>query len=226
MFLEFALEPSLLASWEAFRYFTGKFGVHEGRLISRYPKRWKKLVYESLSSCGDYERKRIEEQLAQIDMLLMPRRHDWNPSLKWRENAEIEHSARPFHAIIAATNPGFHEAVLLAEHISDLTPPAKWQARRSMVVRRDAKSLAAAIAPLLRRCESLLFIDPHFGPGNARHRRTLEAMLEAAIVGRCGPLPARVEIHTGDKVKQGFADDCSSRLPQIVPKGIELRVVR
>jgi hypothetical protein len=42
------LKPSLLNNWKDFRYFTEKFGIAQGRLISRYPKRWKRMVYESL----------------------------------------------------------------------------------------------------------------------------------------------------------------------------------
>jgi hypothetical protein len=48
MFYEYALKPSLLNNWKDFRYFTEKFGIAQGRLISRYPKRWKRMVYESL----------------------------------------------------------------------------------------------------------------------------------------------------------------------------------
>ena len=46
MLKEFALEPEALASWESFRYLIEKFGVSKGRVISRFPKQWKRLVYE------------------------------------------------------------------------------------------------------------------------------------------------------------------------------------
>ena len=61
MLYEYALEPDLLNNWKDFRYFTEKFGVSRGRLLSPFPKRWKRLVYESLANCGEIERKRIEE---------------------------------------------------------------------------------------------------------------------------------------------------------------------
>jgi hypothetical protein len=75
----YCLEPSLLNNWKDFRYFTEKFGASQGRLISRYPKRWKKLVYDSLSNCGEVERKRIEEGLQRIDDRLIPRQGTWDP---------------------------------------------------------------------------------------------------------------------------------------------------
>jgi hypothetical protein len=68
MLHEYALEPALLDNWKDFRYFTEKFCVSRGRMIARYPKRWKRLVYESLSNCGEIERKRIEEGLIEFHL--------------------------------------------------------------------------------------------------------------------------------------------------------------
>ena len=51
MIYEYALEPRLLNNWKDFRYFTEKFSFYEGRLISRFPKRWKRDVYALLSEC-------------------------------------------------------------------------------------------------------------------------------------------------------------------------------
>src|SRR5215475_2003038 len=104
MIYEYALEPSLLSNWKDFRYFTEKFGVARGRLISRYPRRWKKMVYESLAACGEIERKQIEERLLRLDDRIMKRQASWNPQLDWLTNAEIEHLQRPFHAILAKIN--------------------------------------------------------------------------------------------------------------------------
>ena len=67
MLYEYARRADLLSNWKDFRYFTEKFGVSRGRLLSRFPKRWKRLVYESLANCGEIERKRIEEGLHRLD---------------------------------------------------------------------------------------------------------------------------------------------------------------
>jgi len=105
MINEYTLEPSLLSNWKDFRYFVENFGVSYGRLISRYPKQWKRLVYESLSHCGDVERKKIVEALARIDDKLLPRINDGDNQKVWLLNAEAEHGRRPFHAIIAHEKP-------------------------------------------------------------------------------------------------------------------------
>lgn len=67
MLYEYALEPALLNNWKDFRYFAEKFGVSRGRMIARYPKRWKRLVYEPPANGGEIERKRIEEGLSRLD---------------------------------------------------------------------------------------------------------------------------------------------------------------
>lgn len=78
MIHEYALEPALLNNWRDFRYFTEKFGFSEGRLISRYPRRWKKMVIESLSETG-LNRTKIVERLKKLDDRMLPRQHEWNP---------------------------------------------------------------------------------------------------------------------------------------------------
>src|SRR5579872_5031649 len=108
MLHEFALEPSVLNTWPRFQRFVGQFGVHHGRMISRYPSRWKKMVHESLGDCGDVERKRIVEGLSRIDDRLLPRFHEWDGALTWAKNAAIEHGKRPFDAIIASVNLDAH----------------------------------------------------------------------------------------------------------------------
>jgi hypothetical protein len=122
MLYEYALEPALLNNWKDFRYFTEKFGVSRGWMLSRYPKRWKRLVYESLSNCGEIERKRIEEGLHRLDDRLLDREGEWNPQRDWLTNAEAEHLRRPFHAVVARAKPNQREFVLEGDGIDETHP--------------------------------------------------------------------------------------------------------
>ena len=70
MIYEYAVDPALLCDKERFRYLVENFGVHKGRLISRYPKRWKRLVYKGVAELSEMQRKWIEERLATIDWSL------------------------------------------------------------------------------------------------------------------------------------------------------------
>jgi hypothetical protein len=50
MLREFALDPDLLSNWQDFRFFASQFGTSQGRLISRFPKHWKRLVVEAVQA--------------------------------------------------------------------------------------------------------------------------------------------------------------------------------
>ena len=102
-----------------------------------------------------------------------------------------------------------------------------WNVSRSRIVPRVAREMAACVAPLLRVCKEVLFIDPHFGPENPRHRRPLEEFLAVILKGRDGVPPTRIEIHTSDEAKAlFFKDECEQRLPDIIPEGMSVRLVR
>jgi hypothetical protein len=225
MILEYALEPDLLNNWKDFRYFTEKFGVARGRLISRYPKHWKRMVYESLAGCGEIDRKRIEEGLLKLDERMMKRSGYWNQQLDWLANAEAEHLQRPFHAILAKLNPNQRAYVLECDSLDERN--ALWNVHRSRIVARTAGEMAACVTPLLRLCKMVLFIDPHFGPENSRHRRPLEAFLNAILQQRSGEPPRLVEIHTkATSTPEFFKSECQIRLPRVIPRGLRVRLVR
>ena len=66
MFYEFALDPSLVATWhdrKKFSFFDEKFNLRQRRIISIYPKRWTKEVWEAF-----YEGPDAENQNAQIKL--------------------------------------------------------------------------------------------------------------------------------------------------------------
>ena len=49
MIYEFALEPDLVARWhdrKEYLFFDEKFGLRTRRIVSAYPKKWKKMVWE------------------------------------------------------------------------------------------------------------------------------------------------------------------------------------
>ena len=227
MIREYALEPSLLSSWDRFQRYIGHFGIHHGRLISRFPKRWKRMVIEGLSACGDIERARIVERLRSIDDRLLPRTHEWNPQQSWLVNAETEHKLRPFHAIVSESNPNASSHVLLNHDLDETDPPELWKPQRSIIVKREAVAMAAAVELLLRLSTQIVFVDPHFGPENGRHRATLEHFLLAAVQHRSSAATITVEVHTGDKATFTFFEsECQSRLPSLIPTGIDVRFRR
>jgi hypothetical protein len=225
MLYEYALEPALLNNWKDFRYFTERFGVSRGRMIARYPNRWKRLVYESLANCGEIERKRIEEGLSRLDDRLLTRHCEWNTRLDWLANAEAEHLHRPFHAILAKASPNLRDFVLDGDSVDETHP--LWNVGTTRAISQTARDMAACVALLLRVSKQIMFIDPHFRPQDLRYRRTLEAFLSAVLEKRNGMLPTCIKIHTGDSLGSDyFKTECQQRLPSLIPEGIQVHIVR
>ena len=147
--MRYALEPELVATWtdrRDCRYFKESFGVGQGRLVSRYPKRWKKLVWNASVGAGEFERKRLEVLLDHLsEQMLRRKNHNWDSdSGGWIENAEQEHQRCPFHRNFARTNPK-NQPQVLTESDLDLGEPTLWAVRDMLVVVRKAKEMADAV---------------------------------------------------------------------------------
>ena len=227
MINEYALEPSLLNTWHRFRYLSEKFGYCRGRVISRYPKHWERMVYDSLSECGPVEKKRIEEGLRRLKPAIHSRFHEWF-DLPWLENALIENGKRPFHAIIAPANPNNLACVICEDGLDEATQP-RWQASVQQHVQRDAASLAKCAELLLNSAREIIFVDPHFSPAARRFTCRLEEFLEAIANRHPSASVTRIEYHTGDTsggIKSFFDHECQLRLPRIIPHSMQIRFVR
>ena len=223
MFYEYALEPQLLNNWRDFRYFFENMGMSRGRLISRYPKHWKRLVYESLTDCGDMERKRIVEALKRADEKLLRRNNEWDGNKDWLTNAEAEHVRSPFHAIIARDNPHASASVLIGDALDEEEP--LWILNNTCDVPRRAQDMADGVATLLQASREIIFIDPHFGPDLARYRRPLHCFLRVALQNRTTPIE-RIEFHMKEMPRIPYLDEEYQNLSAtIIPSGIEVRFV-
>jgi len=231
MIHEYALEPELVATWgnrHESRYFVEKFGLGQPRIVSRYPRRWTKLVWQAFQSDNDLERTRMVELLRRLAEQMVHRRDTlWDPGRTWSENARTEHERVPFHAIVARENPDGHPRILIGTELDATTP--LWAVPRAVTIARRGAEMAAAVSAMLRIAEIVVFVDPYFGPERLRHRRTLEAFLGAVIQGRSVDGPGRLEVHTsiGNTGTRGFFEaECQGRLPRCIPAGVRVRIVR
>lgn len=183
------------------------------------------MVYDALGACSEMDKKRIEERLVWLDDRMMSRSSEWQPGHDWLSNAENEHAKRPFHAIVAGANPRTKPEVLVADELDQNTP--KWSVNRETVVARQATDLANALSPLLSLARDIVFVDPHFSPYNNRARATLREFLVRARSRQNGIQIQRVEFLTA--FREGIAEfdaECQRQLPQRIPTGISMRVVR
>jgi len=166
MIHEYAIEPELVAKWGSnpsdYRYFMDCFGMKTGRIISRLPKRWKKLVYDSINTTNDIEKKRVEELILSICSTMIKRGHNivWEDKEKWLTNALKNHEQIHFQAILACNNPQKNDFVLLNE---DLMPNnEKWKKSSGLPIDRTATAIVNFVKPLLQYSEKWMFVAPHF----------------------------------------------------------------
>lgn len=232
MIHEYAVEPELVATWgnrHDFRYFIEKFGLGQPQIVSRYPKRWTKLVWQSFQSDNEVERTRMTELLARLSECMVHRHNYlWQPDRTWLENAHREHERFPFHVILATVNSTDHPRTLIAEGLDDKTP--LWAAPRAVPVARSANEMAATVAAMLRIAQVVILVDPYFRPGRIENRRPLEAFLRAIMTGRPLDRPTRVEVHTSLKYENAatpgfFISECEKRLSRCIPEGLQMAVL-
>ena len=224
MIKEYAVEPRLLATWERFRYITEKFGDSEGRLISRYPKKWIAMVYDSLEEDSELRKKKIEEKLKEIKKKMMNRilPPEWDRDLNWLPNAIREDSVHPFHAILALENPHSNARVLPYSELQENHP--LWKVARACVVPRIASNLAMAVLPLLQVAETIIFVDPYFSPTKPKAVKTLKAFLEKLDLNHGSK---RIEYHTKlTEDNPRFEKDCHEYVSKCIPTGMSLKIIR
>ena len=250
MIYEFALEPDLVARWHDRKehlFFDEKFGLRTRRIVSAYPKNWKKLVweiFEASPAADDQNAKMRMTELIQFLWQNAVKRPSSFPEITvWLERAEAEHAERPFRAIIATDNPRNRPFVI---HVKDLIENGheKWQVPDTFPTPRNAQKIAGAILPLMRLCRRAFLIDPYFDPNKKRFRDTLEAILFSCSENIFGMSNVELELHTSidrffepwecgenrssdeeQRVYCNLISDIQKRVAGLVPVGIQLKVV-
>ena len=224
MLKEYALDPDCLSEWSIFRYIIENFGVPHGRLIAEFPSKWIRMVYASCGSFSFLQKQKLQIELARIKKQgLSKTSRPYDGGLEWLDNALAQRNDNPFHAIISAKSDA-ENLILDAAEITETDP--LWGVQRTMVVPRTADAMAAAVSSLLLVSKRIVFIDPHFGPENARHRRPLRAFLAAIMNNRILGAPV-VEVHTQVKSTEDFfRSECRRRLTPLIPPGLTVRFVR
>lgn len=228
MLYEYAVEPQAIgASWETFRYVIEKFGFDKGRLISQFPKHWFREVYHAAEGLPPVQKKRVEEALNQAkkNKVIRSGRPYNSGAVGWLQNALAEHQRLPFHAIIAANNPGGDEIVLPADDLNELHPLLAVPHDRAIL--RDEASLARAMREMLRFGSRILFVDPFYSPFNERYKRTLRECLN--IVKANNP-NAICEIHhrhhDDNPTAADFEREAQSLFRGVVPEGMTITIYR
>ena len=227
MIYEYAVEPAMLLDAECGEFLASNFGIPRARLVSGFPDYWESLVHTAMAEARPVAKLRIMEALSRLAARMMPRRNGWddNDDRPWLEKAEDEHGARPFRAILATDNPRRLKHVLLRPALHEGTD--LWNVDSQGSVLRTAGEMVACASMLLNCAREVYFVDPHFGPEEARFRRPFEGFLEV-VANRTNGLPLTgVELHIEEKATAAFIKaECEGRFRDCVPRGLKVRVVR
>ncbi len=223
MIAEYALEPEMVATWGDrlnHRYFIREFGTGQGRLVSRYPKKWAKKVWDSFAGGSEMERKRLEELLARLQQTMIKRKECvWDENRTWLDNAAQEHARHPFRAILARNNPAARPEILCEDGLGDPPCPG-WDNPHGITVNREAQEMAAAVRHMLACCRWVKFVDPHISPGRPNYQRSLRAFFDILGDERpVGPLEF-IEIHTG--LHAGTTNFLRSSFQKLIPNGLQV----
>ena len=249
MIYEFALEPALVARWhdrKKYLFFDEKFGLRSRRIVSAYPKNWKKLVWEIFESGPAADNQNARMRMTDLIQFLWQnavKRPSTFPEISvWLKRAEAEHTNRPFRAIIATDNPRDHSFVV---HVKELIENGheRWQVPDVFPIPRNAQEIAEAVSPLMRLCRQAILVDPYFDPTKKRFRDTLEAILATCDKNVCGITTLQLELHTSiDRFFKSWecgenrsSDEerracgtlkmgLQNQLPLLIPVGIQLIV--
>jgi hypothetical protein len=215
MFYEYALEPAVLSNWQSVRYFLDAFGPWKGRFLAEYPRRWRRLVYQSLR-CGDVEKKKIEERLHRLDPRVFSRREgaQYDGLKPWLDNAEVEHARSAFRAIIATETRG-RDFILDGAQLDDNDP--RWSVDQGRLVSRDPVLFAQALDLLLRASTCVVVIDPYFRADHGDKTLPLTAFC-AILRGQA----IRIEVHASEKDLAYTASmkHAERALPDAIPHGM------
>jgi hypothetical protein len=221
MIKEFALDPdAITSSYREFCYFTEKFGVSQGRVISSFPKKWRKMVCDSAlrEHKGKVEFSKIVERLNRFgnDIVFDTGRPSGEGSQTWIDRALVEHARKPFAAIISATAID-HPDVLLKDEIDEENP--RFKTSRQLAIPRTAQALIGCAEFLIRHAKIIKLVDPHFDPSKSRYHRPLEQIC-ALLAGS----KAIIEVHRSNEIA---SDELIRRFQQhisILPSGVEMQL--
>jgi hypothetical protein len=185
MIKEIALDPRLFAQWPHHKALRDAFGVEKGRVISAFPKKWRRHVREEVSrleGLGEIGSVKAQSILQWLDVL--PGTHEmrmvaskvgYDGSKGWHLNATD--AWQSFDAILSAKKIETPNAILADEDQEYLRDP-RFAAETRRPVQRRKKPIVDCVWPLLRGSKELRLVEPHFNPHKARFRDVLEALLD------------------------------------------------
>ncbi|MCG7995585.1 MAG: hypothetical protein JAZ06_09230 [Candidatus Thiodiazotropha taylori] len=226
MLKEFAVDPEVIAaSWEDCRHIAGLFGPHKGRLIARFPRTWKQLVFDAIqANMGDgLKKERAIQQINDLKNsthLVSLGRPYLNPDETWLNNALLSHQEAAFEAIISGES--IDGCAFIVDELDENTEPLLTPISRE--VSRAAHSLAQCAHLILKSGKHFRYVDPYFDPAKVKWRNSLGAFLSLV------PKPSEVvfEVHAldqGGRPSLAVQKERARELSAVIPDSCSVKII-
>lgn len=160
MLKEYAIDPAVAADFSNLKQIANLFDFSNPRRISRFPKRWERMVYEAAAPLGDMNAKRVEEKLKQFKgskSCLYSFGRDYDSDKKWIDNALSSHGTRPFNAIICEND---QDSCVKLDDLEDTHPLI--HAPNSQQVTKSLENYKALFDPVFLSVKNICIVDPYF----------------------------------------------------------------
>jgi len=236
MIYEFAIEPELVATWgeyNNYRYFYDKFGIGQSRIIAEYPKlqNWRRRILKA-GPKDEMEQQRLTAIISILSEKMIKRNTEhYDGNIDWLSNAELEDKKRPFHAILASSNP-LHNSKVLVPPI-EASNNAQWHIDEQLPdVARKASDMAEALRPLLINCRKAIFIDPNFMMGNrSKWKHPFEIFMRELLASQYQSSEIQIEVHSSADIHKAptekyFEEQCREMLENVISQGLLINFKR
>lgn len=227
MLKEYAVDPQVISSsFETCRYLVSQFGADKGRLISKFPKTWKRIAITAADNLPDgFNKERVIEYLSGINddwLTLIGSGRNYQVSEDWLANAINVHQSQPFQAILCDRDNQSKQ--LIDVYSCDEKHPL-FAAPRTQSIKRKAKDLARTATLMLENCRKLKLVDPYFAPDKSKWRDSLKEIL--ALIPNISRVTCEYHLLEKDNSPstEKFIDDLH-QLSGIIPTGGLLQVIR
>jgi hypothetical protein len=229
MLFEYAVEPAAMgADWATFRYLFEKFGVEQGRIVSRLPSKWEKKVIQAAKEAGvpDIRMASIVERLRSTKMKVFDFGRSYAPEKTWMENALQEHTQTPFCAIIYHGSEKPCAQSITSDECSDENILFKTPISRN--VPRTANDIAEALIVLARSSREIEIVDPFFDlrPEKGNYLAPMTSLFSKLFACQSTTKVIRVHFrsHTSRPPDHMLARDARRLTNGMIPPGYSLEL--
>ena len=242
MIYEYAIEPEIVATWgelQNYRFFKDKMGIGTTRIVARFPKKWKKMVYDAFveikKKAPNDEKKQAELQSQEQRLVAIiqaitenqvKRPAQAHSSGKWNKIAITEYNNRKFHAVICSDN---HEALKFVISAKDLNTGEHhlWLNDVEKEVPSKAITLGMELAPLLNISKEIKIIDPYFRANRQKWTNVFREIIKHVASGMHQPENVKIEVIASLGVQNcpeanHYKNECLQYIRHILPHRLKV----